>query len=269
MDNQPQQPQPIQPDNNGYNPVEPSQPIPQNPPVAPPQPTVYGPPQQQPVPQPQSDGIVVGGSPEVLTTPDPNRPVVNNQGKKSKTWLILAIIIVVLLAGGGGAYYFLKHNSNSGGSSGSVADCGKVVVTNQTLNKSPYTGCFDQHFTSCTPAQITIDNQSSLGKGMINQYDIKAKQGTSCLVQWEYVSLPYNTSWDGKTITCPYNNSKDFMAALSANSNFTGCSGPLLTTMNSPQSGSGSSSSIPGGTTTQLNGGGSVTTAPGVTVLSN
>lgn len=276
MDNQPQQP-PQEPQNDSNNLYPNNQPQIVQQPVSPQQPSVYGPSEGQQS-QPQG-GEVVTGEP-VISSFNSSQPLLGAKSLKSRLPLIVGVSLVVLLLAGGAAYALLTHKSpkpgaSSGNSTSSISgnvNCGKITVTDQTFSKSPYTGCFDQHFTSCSPAQIVVDNESSLLKGTINQYYIESKQGSSCLVQWQYVTLPSNTSWDGKTITCPYDNSKEFQVALSARTDFTGCSGPLLNVMTPNQSSSNSSStsnSSSGGSTTQTSSGYTVTTSPGVTVLPN
>lgn len=276
MENQPQQ-QPQAPQNDNGNLYPNNQPQIVQQPVSPQQPTVYGPAQSQP-PQPQI-GEVVTGEP-VVSSFNSNQPLTGTNTRRSRLTLIIGVSLVVLIMAGGIAYALLalkspKPGTLSGNSTSSISgsvNCGKITVTDQTFSESPYTGCFDQHFTSCTPAQIVVDNESSFLKGTINQYDIKSKQGSSCLVQWQYINLPTNTSWNGKTVTCPYDNSKEFQAALNARTDFTGCTGPLLNVMTSNQSNSSSSStsnSSSSGSTTQTSNGYTTTTSPGVTVIQN
>lgn len=282
MDNQPQPAPQVPPNNENLN-QTPSVSQPESPQVTPveptnqqsnqPQPTVYNPAGYQPT-QTQDGGVVTGG--QVVSKPvNANQLGIDSQTKRSRLPLIIILCAVIVVLIGGtvfGLLAYSSHNSNKTSKTVSSAltgaDCGKVIVTNQTFNKSPYTGCFDQHFASCTSAQITVDNESSFLKGTINQYDIKSKQGSYCLVQWQYVKLPSNASWDGKTVTCPYDNSKDFSAAFSAKTNFSGCSGPLLKVMGSSQNSSGSSN-FSYGSTTQSSNGFSATISTGSSAPSN
>lgn len=259
------------------NTINPGQ-VPRNPPVNPQQPQVQPTPNLNPVTQqsnPPNSAPINGNSqtPSPGATvssfvPEQPSQVFSSQPKKSKLPLIVGAVILVLLIVASGIYALGSHkkpSKNATSSATKIVDCGKITVTDATFNTSPYKGCFDQHFINCTQAQITVDIEASFGKGTINQYQIQSKQSSSCLVQWQYVALPSNATWQGKTVTCAYDSSKEFLAALSAKTDFTGCTGPLLSVMKT----SASTPSIQGGTTTQTSGGSSVTTSPGVTVIQN
>jgi hypothetical protein len=195
--------------------------------------------------------------------------------KKGKRALMVIVSIVLIAIIGAGTVFGLQAfmpakktvvaaPAVTAPVANTVASCGTTTVTNTNFSMSPYTGCFDTNFTACTPATITVDNESSFAKGTILKYQIQSKQGASCLVQWQYVALPSNTTWNGKTVTCSYDNTKEFNAAFSAKTDFTGCTGPLVALMSAQNT-----SQIQGGTTTTESDGSTVTTAPGVTVVKN
>jgi len=145
-----------------------------------------------------------------------------------------------------------------------AVSCGTVTVTNSNFLTISYGDCFDANFAACTPATMTIENESSFGKGTVVAYQIQSKQADSCLMQWQYVTLPPNATWEGKTVTCSYDNTQKSKATLDAQTDFTGCTGPLVELMAEQ-----SASSIQGGTTTKEPDGTTFTAAPGTAVIKN
>jgi hypothetical protein len=224
-------------------------------------------------------------------------PIVTVEERKNKRFIVIGIVLSLLLAiswldvalDGGlisnttipHTHFFALKTKPAASATASAAStpatasktsCGTVTVTDATFSKSPYTGCFDTKFASCSPAQITVDNESTIfGKGTITQYNIQSKVATGCNVQWQYVALPSNLAWNGKTVTCTYDNTKDFNTAFTAKTDFTGCTGPLIQLMQaqntSSDSSNSSNSASTSGSTTSTSGGTTCTNASGTTTF--
>lgn len=108
-------------------------------------------------------------------------------------------------------------------------DCGAYVNQDNDWTDT----CFEPRFASCLPAIVAFSLEDTGGPfDSAVRYTIKSKQGSYCLVTWRYTELNQNPSWENLDVTCPYNNSKKFMAALEEKSDFENCYGPLLDKIN-------------------------------------
>jgi hypothetical protein len=221
------------PPNGGEQPA-PAQSIPSSPQPPAPQPT--------PLPVDTTQAAPFSPQPPVEQPAQNASPV--PKSKKSRLPLLVALVILCLLLLVGGSIYALhKHKTvtttkiatGSGSEklgSGSAKATVKAPVTT-TVNCSS-AGCFNQHFSACTPATLTAT--SSLGD---TKYQIYGKKGTGCSMLFEYTANP-NAAWVNQPMTCTFDNSQTLDNAVTVvfNNLFTqkntyGCTGPLVVILQS------------------------------------
>jgi len=109
-----------------------------------------------------------------------------------------------------------------------VMNCGEVGPDNPDpigIVKN----CVEKRFKECKPTQYTITlDLGPLGGEVTYYYEIIGPSNNLCAVKSKFLKNP-NPDWVGKEMTCQYDNSKDFEAAVS---DFIGkCSGPLYDLM--------------------------------------
>jgi hypothetical protein len=86
--------------------------------------------------------------------------------------------------------------------------------------------CFTQNFTKCLPAEYTFNESGSSVK-----YAITSNQGVGCTVNVKYLKSEFFTGAAGKTMTCDFDNTKDFKTAAQNVFHFPadyGCKGDLV-----------------------------------------
>jgi hypothetical protein len=135
--------------------------------------------------------------------------------KKSKMLLALVGGVIVLVLALGGTYAIFGRNANYK----------SVTCTSQN--------CFQQHFTTCTPA--TLNNANTTGV----KYAINGPKGKGCSMTVEYAYNP-NPAWKNQPMTCIFNNKENYESDvgqafldLSAKSNPDSCTGSLVKLMES------------------------------------
>jgi len=116
-----------------------------------------------------------------------------------------------------------------------IVDCGSIRKPMEFDGQEKAQSCFDQKFKDCSPAklvQFTLDPSSELNLDRSVNYlkssnEILGYKDKFCLVKFTYLKSQ-NSNWDNKSMTCNYDNSKNFSDNNFYNSD---CSGPLLTAM--------------------------------------
>lgn len=137
---------------------------------------------------------------------------------KNKIPLIIGVVVAIVLLGGGAAFFLLFNRG--------PANCGTVTYTATNSQDPPdIDECFNKHFANCTPAKVTIQDDK---KTSITNVAIQGKQESSCAIEIKIVQGVF-TVQNGKSMVCPYDNSKSFTeASKEASSNISSCKGSLV-----------------------------------------
>lgn len=104
---------------------------------------------------------------------------------------------------------------------------GKNKNANQTAQTVACSdsGCFEDHFKQCTPAEYTyVEPESSI------KYTIKSPADVGCNTEVTYLKSQYIPDEEGKSMTCEFDNSTDFQTAAKSVFNFPddfSCNGDL------------------------------------------
>jgi hypothetical protein len=101
----------------------------------------------------------------------PPRPFPEIKKSKQPVLMVIASIVLIAIIGTGTVFGLQGHSCQrrlllaapavNALVASTVVRCGMITVTDSNFTQSLYKGCFDTNFTVCTPATITLDNESS------------------------------------------------------------------------------------------------------------
>ena len=153
--------------------------------------------------------------------------------KTQQGFIAVIVIIIVVLAATGGYVYVKKQTPKTQESTTNIPttttqstdqDKGDVTWTEPVKKDSPdfsyeadikstvncgSQDCFNKKFASCEPATIQSEIE---GMGSVS-YKIINKTSAGCNLTFKYTKYP-DPTWENKEMTCPFNNSLSFEAAL-------------------------------------------------------
>ena len=102
-----------------------------------------------------------------------------------------------------------------------------VKVNVPTVTSCQDKDCFESKFRKCELATVQVEVEGLSGQDVTYKYEIVGLNGAYCEVESQFVKNP-NQDWVGKKMTCQYDNSKKFDAAVE---DMDRCSGELYNLM--------------------------------------